>query len=214
MKLYYLPGSCALAPHIALELAGTPYEAVRVERGEQGSPEYLSVNPLGRVPALVTADGSVVTEVPAVLTLIADHFPTARLLPPIGDVQRYRGLTWLAYLSSTVHPAFARLWRSERFTTEATATDSIQAAALQQLDEAFAYIDNVIERGEVSDEKSVSAVDCYLFVFGRWGLRLPRPTQSYPNLYAHTLRMRSVPAVSAALEQQKVTFEGPASGPG
>ena len=52
MKLYYLAGSCALAPHIALEASGLPYQAVRIERGKQADPEYLAVNPLGRVPAL------------------------------------------------------------------------------------------------------------------------------------------------------------------
>jgi Glutathione S-transferase, N-terminal domain len=55
MKLYYLPGSCALGPHIALEYSGLTYEAVRVERGRQTDPAYLAINPLGRVPTLVTA---------------------------------------------------------------------------------------------------------------------------------------------------------------
>ena len=55
MKLFYLPGSCALGPHIALEYAGLAYEAVRVERGRQTDPAYLAINPLGRVRALVTA---------------------------------------------------------------------------------------------------------------------------------------------------------------
>lgn len=67
MKLYYLAGSCALAPHIALELSGLPYEAIRVERGTQTDPSYLAINPLGRVPALMTPDHDTITEAPAVL---------------------------------------------------------------------------------------------------------------------------------------------------
>ena len=63
MKLFYLQGSCALAPHIALEHAGLVYEAVRVERGKQADASYLRINPLGRVPALVTASHGTITEV-------------------------------------------------------------------------------------------------------------------------------------------------------
>ena len=62
MKLFYLPGSCALGPHIALEYSGLAYEAVRVERGRQTDPAYLAINPLGRVPALATATHGTITE--------------------------------------------------------------------------------------------------------------------------------------------------------
>jgi glutathione S-transferase len=66
VKLFYLQGSCALAPHIALEHAGLAYEAVRIQRGKQPDPSYLRINPLGRVPELVTASHGTITEVPAV----------------------------------------------------------------------------------------------------------------------------------------------------
>ena len=72
MKLFYLAGSCALGPHIALEYCGLSYEAVRVERGRQTDPSYLAINPLGLVPALVTATHGPITEAPAVLSYIAD----------------------------------------------------------------------------------------------------------------------------------------------
>jgi glutathione S-transferase len=111
MKLYYLAGSCALAPHIALELSGLPYEAIRVERGKQTDPSYLAINPLARVPALVTPDHDTITEVPAVLCFIAEMAPDRRLLPDVGTRERYEALRWMAYLASTVHPALGRLWR-------------------------------------------------------------------------------------------------------
>ena len=72
MKLFYFPGSCALGPHIALEYSGLPYEAVRIETGRQTDPSYLAVNPLGRVPALVTSAHGIITEAPVVLSYIAD----------------------------------------------------------------------------------------------------------------------------------------------
>ena len=80
MILYYAPNTCALASHIALEQAGAAYEARRVDfaKNEQRSPEYLRVNPKGRVPALVTERG-ILTETPALLSFIAQSFPAARL---------------------------------------------------------------------------------------------------------------------------------------
>jgi glutathione S-transferase len=96
MKLYYLAGSCALAPHIALEHSGLAYEAVPVERGKQADPSYLAINPLGRVPALVTPSHGTITEVPAVLSYIADMAPDRGLMPSVGTRERYEALRWMA----------------------------------------------------------------------------------------------------------------------
>lgn len=214
MKLYFLPGSCALAPHIALELAGARYEAVGVVRGEQDAPEYRAVNPLGRVPALVVDDGTVLTEVPAILTYIADRFPAATLLPPPDELARYEALASMAYLSSTVHPAFGRLWRAERFTTDTAGRAAIEAAAARDLAAAFEHIEAELERRPIEQDGRPSAVDCYRFVFGRWGRRLPTPTSRFPAFAALTERMGRHEAVRKALDAQGVTLEGPASGPG
>src|SRR6478609_5129290 len=82
LKLYYSPGSCALASHIALQVAGAAYTAERVDfkTNQQNSADYLAINPKGRVPALVT-DRGILTETPAVLVFIAQTFPKARLAP-------------------------------------------------------------------------------------------------------------------------------------
>ena len=79
LRLYYAPGTCALATHIALEEAAAPYEAVLVDfrSQRQRSPEYLAVNPKGRVPALVTESGTL-TETPALLVLCGAAFPGGR----------------------------------------------------------------------------------------------------------------------------------------
>jgi glutathione S-transferase len=115
VKLFYLPGSCALGPHIALKYSGLAYESVRVERGRQADPDYLAINLLGRVPALVMETHGTITEVPAVLSYIADISTGRGLLPAIGTPERYEALRWMAYVSSTVHPILGRLWRAERF---------------------------------------------------------------------------------------------------
>jgi glutathione S-transferase len=88
---------------------------VRIERGGQTDPAYLAVNSLGRVPTLVAAGHGTITEAPVILTYIADIAPDCRLPPAVGMPARYEALGWMAYISTTVHPAFGRLWRAERF---------------------------------------------------------------------------------------------------
>ncbi|MDB5526208.1 MAG: glutathione S-transferase [Rhizobium sp.] len=116
LKLFYSPGSCALASRIALEDAGADYEVVRVDfaKGEQRSPEYLKINPKGRVPALVTGKG-ILTETPAILTYIAQSFPDAGLAPlddayALAEMQAFN-----SYLSSTVHVNHAHGRRGARW---------------------------------------------------------------------------------------------------
>jgi glutathione S-transferase len=215
MKLYYLAGSCALAPHIALEHTGLSYEAVRVERGKQSDPDYLAINPLGRVPALVTPLHGTITEVPAVLSFIADLAPDLMLMPNVGTPERYEALRWMAYLSSTIHPAIGRLWRAERFASDASCIGSVEAAAATQLANDFAYIDKQLEnRRWIAGTDDLTIADIYLFVFGRMGLRIVLSTRSFPHFYRHTLSVAALGATTRAIAQQGITFEGPKSGPG
>jgi glutathione S-transferase len=214
MKLYYLAGSCALAPHIALELSGLPYEAARIERGKQSEPTYLAINPLGRVPALVTPDAGTITEVPAVLAYIADHVPNSGLMPGAGSRERYDALRWMAYLASAVHPALGRLWRPERFANDGACVSSVGQAAAKQLAEDFAYIDEQMGEREWIAGPILSVADLHLFVFGRLGLRLTPSTREFPNFYRHTVSVAALPATVRAMKQQGIALEGPKSGPG
>ena len=117
-KLYYAPGTCALASHIALEEAGAAYTTERLDfkNNQQNSPEYLAVNAKGRVPALVT-DHGVLTETPAMLAFIAHSFPQAKLAPrdafAFAQAQAFN-----SYLCSTVHVAHAHKGRGPRWATE------------------------------------------------------------------------------------------------
>ena len=115
--LYYTPNTCALASHVALEQAGAEYETVRVDfsRNEQRSPDYLRVNPKGRVPALATSRG-ILTETPAILMFICRSFPHAGLVP-LDDVFALAQIdAFNSYLCSTVHVAHAHKVRGARWT--------------------------------------------------------------------------------------------------
>jgi glutathione S-transferase len=214
MKLFYLPGSCALGPHIALEYCGLAYEAKRIERGRQTDPSYLAINPLGLVPALVTATHGTITEVPAVLSYIADVATGHGLLPAIGTPERYEALRWMAYLSSTVHPAFGRLWRAERFCDDADCKSSVEYVAATQLTNDFAYIEKHLANQKWVAGDHLTAADFHLFVFGRLGLRLATSTRDFSSFHRHTLEIANLPATKSAMAQQGIDLEGPPSGPG
>jgi glutathione S-transferase len=153
------------------------YEAVRVERGRQTDPTYLAINPLGLVPALVTATHGTITEVPAVLSYIADVATGHGLLPAIGTPERYEALHWMAYLSSTVHPAFGRFCRAERFCDGADCKTSVEHAAATQLTNDFTYIEKHLANQQWVAGDHLTAADFHLFVFGRLGLRLATSTR-------------------------------------
>ena len=116
LKLYYTPGTCARASHIALAETGAGYAAERIDfkTNQQNSPEYLAINPKGRVPSLVT-DRGILTETPAMLAFIAQSFPDARLAPfedawAFAQVQSFN-----SYLCSTVHINHAHKMRGPRW---------------------------------------------------------------------------------------------------
>ena len=117
-KLYYAPGTCARASHIALEEAGASYTAERLDfkNSQQTTPQYLAINPKGRVPALVTDHGTL-TETPAILAYIAQSFPQARLVPDdafaFAQVQSFN-----SYLCSTVHINHAHKMRGYRWAVD------------------------------------------------------------------------------------------------
>jgi glutathione S-transferase len=150
-----------------------------------------------------------------VLSYIADMAPDRGLLPSVRTRERYDALSWMAYLSSTVHPAFGRLWRAERFAGDAACIGSVEQAAATQLASDFAYIDKQIANSEwVAGTDHLSVADLYLFVFGRLGLRLATSTRNFPNLYRHTISIASLAATTSAITQEGITFEGPKWGPG
>jgi glutathione S-transferase len=214
MKLFYLPGSCALGPHIALEHSGLAYETVRVERGSQTDASYLVINPLGRVPALVTATHGTITEAPVILSYIADLATDHALLPPTGTPERYEALSWMAYISSTVHPAFGRLWRPARFCEDKDCERSVEHAAAEQLAADFAYIDKHLSNRRWVAGDRLTVADFHLFVFGRLGFRVAPSTREFPAFHRHTLEIASLATAKSAMAQQQITLEGPASGPG
>src|ERR1700756_830595 len=147
-RLYYAPGTGALATHISLEEAGAPYEAVLVDFRSQSqrSPEYLAVNPKGRVPALVTENGTL-TDTPALLLFVAQRFPAAALAPladpfALAQVQEFNN-----YLCSTVHVAHAHGRRGARWADDPAAIEAMKRKVPRSMTECAELIERSFLKG-------------------------------------------------------------------
>ena len=202
LKLFYAPGACSLAPHIALEEAGADYEVERVslQKGGQRLPAYLAINPKGRVPALQT-DRGVLTENPAILGYIAQSFPSAALAPngdafAFGDMQAFN-----LFLAATVHVAFAHAFRPERYADGEEAASAMRAKAPEALASAFALIEEKLADGRpFVHGEGYTVSDPYLFVFEGWldGRGLGR-LADFPSAADHYARIKERPAIQKVL---------------
>src|SRR5215207_7980671 len=142
-KLYYAPGTCARASHIALEEAGASYAAERLDfkNSQQTTPQYLAINPKGRVPALVT-DRGILTETPAMLAFIAQSFPAARLAPLEDPFLFAQVQAFNSYLCSTLHVAHAHRMRGYRWADEPSAIEAMQRKVPQSVAACFELIEH------------------------------------------------------------------------
>jgi glutathione S-transferase len=198
MRLHYLPGTAAIAPHATLAEIGVPYELVRVERDADRrlSEEYLTLNPWGKIPTLEDGD-LVLTESAAICLHLADRFPEARLAPLRATSERSELYRWLLWLSNTVQMTQLRHFYPHRYGTE-----GVKDAADADLAAHYDLIDAHLDGREwlVGDERTVA--DFFLFMLTRWGRNLEPAAWERPNLRGHFLRALELRGPRAAVEEQ------------
>lgn len=200
LKLYYSPGACALASHIAFEEAEAKYEAVKIDlkKGEQKAPEYLAVNPAGVTPALVTGQG-VLTENTVIMRWIADLHPDKDLVPA-DDFERARMTAFNVWASASLHPALGRLL----FSRPALEGEAREAALRNALDKLRLAEDHLLQGPWVMGEQYTVA-DGYLSVFTRWSRQAGFLDRGdFPKLNAHLDVVQARPAVIRALKAQGI----------
>ena len=204
LTLYYSPGACSMASHIALEEAGAQYtpHQIMTSKGEQRSPEYLKVNPRGKVPALRLDDGSVLTENVAILIYIARKYPDKKLVPDKVE-DAVRGLSHMAWFSNTVHPTFAHIVRPERFTKNPAGADDVKAAAKEAYWGCMQEIDGILAGKQWILGDQYTVCDPYALVFYGWGGRAGLPMSDLKNYTAHKDRMLKRPAVQKVLQREE-----------
>ncbi|HEX6980911.1 MAG TPA: glutathione S-transferase N-terminal domain-containing protein [Alphaproteobacteria bacterium] len=210
MRLYYSPGACSLAAHIALEDAGTPFEVERVStaEGAHRRPEYLAINPKGRVPALVDGD-FILTELVAILCYIAHAAPSADLIPLPGSRDHARALEWLSWLSNTVHPAYAQIRRPERYVADERDYPPVIEKGRTNLRDNFRMIEEKLRDRTFALGERYSVVDPFLLVLYNWGCGKfagLNMRNDFPAWTMHFERMKIRPAVQRAVAREGITL--------
>jgi glutathione S-transferase len=203
LRLHFIPGTAAMAPHAALAEAGASYALARVAADEYAPrpPEYLRLNPWGQIPTLEDGD-LVLTEASAIVLHIADRFPESRLAPPLGMPARSELYRWLAYLATAVQQIFMRWFYADRFTLDRETAPAIRTVAETELRRHFDWIDGQLAGRAwlVGDERT--GADIYLFMLMWWGRKLDPPARTAPNLGMHFDRMLGRPGVARMLVEQ------------
>lgn len=200
LTLYHAPGTCATAVHIALLEAGAPHRITWLDftAGEQRSPEYLAINPKGRVPALVTERG-VLTETLALLLYVAQRFPEAKLAPLDDPFLLARMQEVNSFLASTVHVSHAHGRRPGRWADDEQAMAAMQAKMPENMRSGFDQIEHHYLAGPWVLGEQFSLADIYLYVVASWLESDGIAIDEFPKVAAHTRRMLARPAVQQTL---------------
>ncbi|GAB0113061.1 glutathione S-transferase family protein [Acidisoma sp. C75] len=204
ITLFHDPDSCARAAHIALEEAGIAYQAVRVSlrAGEQTRPEYLAINPKGRVPALRT-DRGILTETAAILAYIAEISPGSPVHLPEDPFERAEILSFNLYLAATLHVAHAHKLRGNRWADGPEAIAEMRRKVPQTVGAGFEMIETRLFRGPWAMGEQFTICDPYLFVFAEWMEGDGVDPARFPKLLDHRNRMAARASVHAVNAQRE-----------
>ena len=198
MKLYYTPGVCSLAPHIALREAGLEFTLEQVNPNTKrtaANANYLDINPNAYVPALEIEPGLVLTEGPAIMQYIADKVPGSRLAPPAGTLERYRLMSWLNFITSEIHKGFSPLFKPGMPAEAKTQFKEQLAARFDHVEQRLSKQDYLLGEG-------FTIADAYLFVTTGWVGFVGVSLDPWPAIRAFRERISARPAVQAALQAE------------
>lgn len=195
MRLYYGPGLCSQASHIALREAGLAFDLVKVDlaaKRTEDDRDFHTISPAGYVPALEIGPGVVLTEGPAILQYIADRAPASGLAPGHGSFERYRLQSWLNFVTSELHKGYSPL-----FKPDTPAEFKQQALAL--LGQRLAIVERALAATPFLTGTGFTIADAYLFVVTGWSGFVGLDLAAFPNLVAFRARVAARPMVKAAL---------------
>ena len=197
-RLYGRQGAGSVAPQLLLEELGLPYEMIWVTREEGQQADYRSVNPTGKVPALVLPDGTPIFESAAIVIHLTLVQPSD-LAPPPGTTEHARFLQWMAYLSTALYETFLRFYYSDRYSS-AGAVDAprIKSQAHDDLDRCFDLLETALSPNLLGER--LSAADFYLWMLATWAE--PSPEELYrhfPKIGELARRIEERPAAQKVL---------------
>jgi glutathione S-transferase len=162
-------GSGAFSAEAALAEAGAPYDfkTISLEKNEQRSPEFLAINPSGKMPAVRLPEGQILTESLAILLTVADHFPNARLLPPQASPERGTAYRWLAFMDAEIYPMVEISDYPERFAPKGEQSDALRQKARERIRDRLLIVERQVT-GPWFLPGGFSILDIYAAMFSRW----------------------------------------------
>ena len=200
MKLFYSPGACSLSPHIILREIGEDFTLEKVDlvkKKTASGKDYLTINPKGQVPALLLDDGNLLTEGVAIVLYLADKSPNTHLIAPIGDLSRYKIISWLTYISSELHKSFGPLLHSDT-------PEEYKKILRTKLEKQFKYLNETLKNEQYLQGSHFTIADAYLFTVLRWAFLLNFDLSKYPHLLTYFERVEKRPTVQVALSAEKL----------
>lgn len=205
LQLHHFPGNASMTPHVVLEELGVPYELVLVDRttNAQRSPEYLKLNPNGKIPVLVDGD-LVLYETAAIVLHLTDTHAGAGLAPPLGTPERGLFYKWLMWLANTLHAEMPLYFYAERWADTPDAAAQVQAHAEAHIAGMIDQLDAELARhgGPWFLGERYSVLDPYVLMLARWTRGMARPARTLPQLGPYLQRMLARPAVQRACVQE------------
>ncbi len=198
MKLYYAPGTCALASHIALEETGQPFELDKLNvptKTTASGEDFMQINPKGYVPAVKLDDGNILTEGAVILQYIADQNPSSNLAPMLGTMERYRLQEWLNFIGSEVHKTYSPMFNK-------AVAENYKVIARTLLAKRLSYVETQLANKSYLMGDTFTIADAYLFTVLRWSERVSFDLNPFPNIQGYLLRIAARPSVQAAMKAE------------
>jgi len=197
MKLYYAPGACSMAPHIALNELGIDHTTEKVDLKSKTTDtgiDFLGVNSKGYVPTLETNDGTL-TEVQVILQYLADANPAKGLLPKFGDIKRYRAMEMLNFISSELHKGIGGLFNPAM-------PDGGKEAIKGRLDSRLGWMNKQLEKSQYVLGDAFSVADAYAFTVLGWCKHVGIDLGKFPAIGTYLARVAARPAVQKTLQAE------------
>ena len=198
MQLYYAPGACSLASHIALQESGLPYQAVRVnlrDKKVSDGTDYNTINRKGYVPALKLDNGEVLTEGSVLLAYIGELQPTRQLIAAPGTLENYRVREWLAFISTELHKTVGPLFNPKT-------PEAMRAMQLEAFKGRLRYVNDALASRPFLVGEHFTVADAYLFTVLSWHERLHVELSEFPHLKAYYERIKARPTVQTVLKTE------------
>ena len=201
MKLYFAPGSCSQASHIALHESGLTFETEQLipatMKTESGA-DFMQINPKGYVPTLIMDDGNILTEGAVILQYIADQNPASDLAPKAGTLERYRLQEWLNYIATEIHKSYSPLFNK-------ALSDEARITGRNLLTKRLSLVETQLTKTPYLMGDRFAVCDAYLFVVLNWSEWVGFDLKQFPKINEYLARIATRPSVLVVRFNNNIT---------